>query len=163
MRLARTDITNEYRKQLLTICQSLFQADADEGISTDELMAVSGLTPEGVRNALTDLKAMGIASNDTALTPFVHVGVERAARKRLQEASDLEQGLINLMRERAPDLEKRETSTVHQGRRARRGWRRWKPGIARTRPGDPAGDAAAGVGTVGQHGRTAPHRGGPAA
>ena len=72
VRLARADITNEYRKQLLTICQSLFQADADEGISTDELMAVSGLTPEGVRKALYDLEAMGIASNDTALTAFVH-------------------------------------------------------------------------------------------
>ena len=120
VRLARTDITNEYRKQLLTICQSLFQADADEGISTDELMAVSGLTPEGVRKALYDLEAMGIASNDTALTAFVHAGVERASRKRFQEASDLEQGLINLMRERAPDMEKRETSTQHRGRRSRR-------------------------------------------
>ena len=112
-RLAREDITNEYRKQLLTICQSLFQADADEGISTDELMAVSGLTPEGVRKALYDLEAMGVASNDTALTAFVHVGVERGSRKRLQEASDLEQGLIDLMREQAPDMEKGETSTLH--------------------------------------------------
>ena len=113
VRLARADITNEYRKQLLTICQSLFQADADEGISTDELMAVSGLTPEDVRKALYDLEAMGIASNDTALTAFVHTGVERGSRKRLQEASDLEQGLINLMSERAPDMEKGETSTLH--------------------------------------------------
>ena len=112
-RLARADITNEYRKQLLTICQSLFQADADDGISTDELMAVSGLTPEDVRKALYDLEAMGIASNDTALTAFVHTGVERGSRKRLQEASDLEQGLINLMSERAPDIEKGETSALH--------------------------------------------------
>ena len=162
-RLARADITNEYRNQLLTIFQSLFQADADEGISTDELMAVSGLTPEGVRKALYDLEAMGIASNGTALTAFVHVGVERAARKRLQEASDLEQGLINLMRERAPDMEKRETSTLHRGRRSRRWWWRRKPGIVGTRPGDGAGDAAAGVGSFGENGRTAPHRGGPAA
>ena len=75
-----------------------------------------------MRKALYDLKAMGIASNDTALTAFVHVGVEHASRKRLQEASDLEQGLINLMRERAPDMEKRETSTVHRGRRSRQWW-----------------------------------------
>ena len=113
VRLARTDITNEYRKQLLTLCRALFEADADEGISTDELMAVSGLTPEGVRKALYDLEAMGIASNDTALTAFVHTGVERGSRTRLQEASDLEEGLINLMRERAADMEKGETSTLH--------------------------------------------------
>ena len=107
------DITNQYRKQLLTICQSLFEADADEGISTDELMAVSGLTPEEVRKALYDLEAMGIASNDTALTAFVHAGVARGSRKRFQEAAALEQGLIDLMREKAPDMERGETSALH--------------------------------------------------
>ena len=113
MRLARADITNQYRKQLLTICQSLFEADADEGISTDELMAVSGLTPEEVRKALYDLEAMGIASNDTALTAFVHTGVVRGSRRRFQEAAALEQGLIDLMREKAPDMTRGETSALH--------------------------------------------------
>ena len=112
-RLVRADITNQYRKQLLTICQALFEADADEGISTDELMAVSGLTPEEVRKALYDLEAMGIASNDTALTAFVHAGVARGSRRRFQEAAALEQGLIDLMREKAPDMERGETSTLH--------------------------------------------------
>ena len=112
-RLVRADITNQYRKQLMTICQSLFEADADEGISTDELMAVSGLTPEEVRKALYDLEAMGIASNDTALTAFVHAGVARGSRRRFQEAAALEQGLIDLMREKAPDMAKGETSALH--------------------------------------------------
>ena len=81
-RLEKADITNEYRKGLLTICQALFDADADDGISTDELMAAAGLTPEGVRKALHDLEGLGIASNDTAITAFVHSGVERASRRR---------------------------------------------------------------------------------
>ena len=112
-RLEKADITNEYRAGLLTICQALFEADADEGISTDELMASAGLTPEGVRKALHDLEGLGIASNDTAITAFVHAGVERSSRRRFQQAADLEQGVISLMRERAPYQEKGEMFPLH--------------------------------------------------
>ena len=38
-KLEKSDITGGYRRQLLTIAQTLVEADADEGISTDELMA----------------------------------------------------------------------------------------------------------------------------
>ena len=76
-------------------------------------MAASGLTPEEVRKAPYDLEAMGIASNDTALTAFVHAGVERGSRRRFQEAAALEQGLIDLMREKAPDMTRGETSALH--------------------------------------------------
>ena len=112
-RLARANVADYHRGQLLTICRALFEADADDGISTDELMMVTGLTPEGVRDALYDLEGLGIARNDTALTAFVHVGVERHSRRRLREATDLEQGLIRLMQERAPDMNRGETSTLH--------------------------------------------------
>ena len=112
-RLERHDLATVYREQLLAICQALFDADADDGISTDELMATAGLTPEGVRKALHDLEGLGIASNDTAITAFVHVGVERTSRRRLRQAADLEQGVINLMRERAPDQQKGETFPLH--------------------------------------------------
>ena len=76
-------------------------------------MTASGLTSEGVRKALHDLEGLGIASNDTALTAFVHAGVEHSSRRRLQEASELEQALIDLMREKAPDMEKGETYPLH--------------------------------------------------
>ena len=62
---------------MLHIAETLIEADADEGVTTDELMGVSGLGLEGVRKALYDLERLGISSNDTALTAFVHVGVER--------------------------------------------------------------------------------------
>ncbi len=108
-RLAKAQVTEPYQRQLLTICETLIEADADEGISTDELMAASGLNSEGVRRALHDLEGLGIARNDTALTAFVHTGVEHTSRKRFREAAELEQGLINLMREQAPDMERGET------------------------------------------------------
>ena len=41
-RLTGADITDAYRNQLLRIAEALIGADADEGVTTDELMGVSG-------------------------------------------------------------------------------------------------------------------------
>ena len=112
-RLAGAAITNAYRGQLLRIAETLIEAPSDEGVTTDELMGVSRLASEGVRAALYDLERLGIASNDTVLTAFVHTGVERASLKRLEEAAALETALIDHMREAAPDHEKGETSSLH--------------------------------------------------
>ena len=76
-------------------------------------MELSGLSPERVRGALYDLERFGIASNDTALTAFVHTGVDRSSRKRLQEAAALETALIEHMQEAAPDLGKGDSSSLH--------------------------------------------------
>ena len=107
------NIVDAYRRQLLAISQTLIEADADEGISTDELMASTGLTSEEVRGALYDLEHLGIASNDTVLTAFVHAAVERSSLRRFEEAAALESDLIVLMRETAPDVEVGDTSTLH--------------------------------------------------
>ena len=102
-----------YRRQLVIIVDRLIEADPDKGISTDELMAAAGLTPEGLRGALYDLEQLGIASNDTVLTAFVHAGVEHSSRKRYDEAAALEGALIDLLRETAPDMDKGESSMLH--------------------------------------------------
>ena len=112
-RIERSPIAATYRCQLLSIAETLIDADPDEGISTDELMGKSSLSPEGVRAALYDLERLGIASNDTALTAFVHTGVERSSRKRLDEAESLEKALIEHLRLAAPDTEKGDTSVLH--------------------------------------------------
>ena len=112
-RLERATISDGYRLQLLTIAETLLDADPDEGISTDELMNVSGLSPEGVRGALYDLERLGIASNDIVLTAFVHAGVGRASRRRFLEAAELEEAFIDLLREGAPDMERGESSHLH--------------------------------------------------
>ena len=112
-RLERKDITEYYRARLLTIAETLIDADPDEGISTDELIGISGLNPEGVRGALYDLERLGIASNDTALTAFVHAGVQRSSQKRLEEANNLEIALIEHLRSAAPDLGKGDASILH--------------------------------------------------
>ena len=76
-------------------------------------MAAAGLTSEGVRAALYDLERLGIASNDTILTAFVHTGVRRASRQRFEQAAALEIALIDLLEETDPDIEKGATSLLH--------------------------------------------------
>ena len=112
-RLRRASIAAAYGDQLERVAAALIDARPDEGLSTDELMGVSGLSPEGVRHALYDLERFGIASNDTSLTAFVHAGVEHSSLKRLEAATELEVALIRHMREAAPDLGKDDTSTLH--------------------------------------------------
>ena len=112
-RLARKTVTDDYRRCLLAIAETLIDADPDEGISTDELMGISGLSAEGVRRALYDLERLGIAGNDTVLTAFVHAGVRRASHKRFEQAAALECALIADLREAAPDMEEGGASTLH--------------------------------------------------
>ena len=112
-KLEGAPVGKTYRQRLLRIVESLMEASADEGVTTDELMGITGLSPEAVRGALYDLERLGIASNDTALTAFVHVGVERASLKRLKEAAELETALIAHMRAAAPDQGKGNTSSLH--------------------------------------------------
>ena len=112
-KLARHPMTDAYRRQLLAVTARLIDADPDNGISTDELLGVSGLRAEEVRGVLYDLERLGIASNDTVLTAFVHTWVERSSQKRFEEAESLETALIDHLRQAAPDLSKGDTSLLH--------------------------------------------------
>ena len=112
-KLAKRELRAGYRDQLLAIARALIEADPDEGISTDELVGVSGLKPEAVRHAMFDLETLGIASNDTALTAFVHVGPPRPSRKRFSVAAALEVALIEALQETAPDLQVGDASNLH--------------------------------------------------
>ena len=111
-RLRRAPIDETWRKPLLRIATALIEAGADEGVTTDELMTVSGLGSEAVRAALFDLERFGIANNDTVLTAFVHVGVEHSSGRRLEAAVALETALIAHMRPAAPELENGQTASL---------------------------------------------------
>ncbi len=112
-KLQSANIVEADRRRLLTIAENLMDADPDEGISTDELMTATGLNSEGVRAALYDLERLGIASNDTVLTAFVHAGVPRFSRQRFEQAAALERALIDLLRESAPDMQPGDTFPLH--------------------------------------------------
>lgn len=117
-KLAKVSMADAYRIQLVSLAEELISANPDDGISTDELMVASGLSADKVRAALFDLERLGIASNDTTLTAFVHAGVERSSSKRLTSAAALEVALIAILREAAPDLGKGESSVLQLRRAA---------------------------------------------
>jgi ATP-dependent DNA helicase RecQ len=104
-RLEAAQITGTRRTQLTDIVRHLMNAPKDEGISTDELTGVSGLTGGQLTRAMADLEVLGIASNDTAVTVFVHAGVRDESRRRLAQAGRLESDLIALMQELAPEAD----------------------------------------------------------
>ncbi len=101
------------RKKYLNLLQILMVAPVDEGISTDELMASAGFDSAGLRHALHLFDQIGIASNDTAMTAYIHVGVERSSKKRLDEAALLEKALLAALREAAPDIGVGEDYPLH--------------------------------------------------
>ncbi len=112
-RLERRGVRKDYRERLLRIVDALIQADRDDGVTTDELMGVAQLGAEDVRRALYDLEQAGIASNDTALTAYVHVAVPRSSQKRLEEETEIERALIAMMRESDPDLGRDGSGVLH--------------------------------------------------
>ena len=112
-RLERATLQPAYRLKLLAIVDALLAARADEGISTDELMLVARLNTQGMRKAMFDLEDLGLASNDMALTAFVHAGIERSSTKRLEQAQALEAALIEELRLTAPDLAIGDASLLH--------------------------------------------------
>ncbi|QYF94648.1 RecQ family ATP-dependent DNA helicase [Massilia sp. PAMC28688] len=107
------ELDGGYRRQCLRLVEFLLAAEADDGLSTDELMAAGGFDPDLLRETLFLFDRLGIASNDMAMTAYVHVAVENASKKRLRIASELEAAVIALLREEAPDLGAGEASQLH--------------------------------------------------
>lgn len=102
-KLAGSGIATVDRKKYLNLLQILISAPADEGITTDELMVGAGFEATALREALYLFDRLGISSNDTGMTAFLHVGVENASKKRFEAACALETALIAQLRETAPD------------------------------------------------------------
>jgi len=104
-RLEKTQVTGARRKQLLDIVRALMNTPADQGISTDELTGLAGLTHRGLAKAMADLETLGLARNDIAITVQIHVGIENSSRQRFAAARTLEKALIGTMREMAPEAD----------------------------------------------------------
>ncbi|GAA4230183.1 RecQ family ATP-dependent DNA helicase [Sagittula marina] len=112
-RLAEADLTSAHRKQLMAIVAHLVSAPADQGVSTDELCGVAGISPGALPKAMATLETLGISRNDVAMTVFVHVGVAKSSMHNLALASSLESDLIALMQELSPDLDDRAPAPLN--------------------------------------------------
>jgi ATP-dependent DNA helicase RecQ len=111
--LNTADLSAGQRRALGAIVRALLSTDGERGVTTDELCGVSKLSGAALRGALIDLERLGIASNDTAITIFIHAGVERSSRRRLEQSAAAEIALIGALREEAPDLEINERTELN--------------------------------------------------
>jgi len=107
------DTPQPYAGQLLALVKFLMDADSDEGVSTDELMGVTRLSSAGVTRALYDLQRRGILTEDSLLTALVHHGVASASQQRLEQASLLEEALIDKLMEFGAEMEKDSRAPLH--------------------------------------------------
>lgn len=112
-RIEKKIVLEPHRRALLTLAETLLHADADEGISTDELMGIAGMNATQLRAALSDLEHLGIVGNDTVITAFVHAGVEHASRRRLERATRLEIAVVDALQSAAPDLAKNASTALN--------------------------------------------------
>ena len=112
-KLNKIQICDDHRRRLMRIAEMLIETGADEGITTDDMTATSGLKSDEIREALYDLERYGIASNDMVLTTFVHTGVQHSSRNRFEQVAALEQALITLLREMAPNMDLNDEWPLH--------------------------------------------------
>jgi ATP-dependent DNA helicase RecQ len=111
--LDRAQITGTRRRQLLNLVRHVMNAAPDEGISTDDLTGACGLSGRELHRALADLETLGIASNDTAVTVYLHLAVEDSSSRRLGQVARMEADLIALMQEAVPDAEGAEPQPLN--------------------------------------------------
>ncbi|MYA35277.1 MAG: RecQ family ATP-dependent DNA helicase [Gammaproteobacteria bacterium] len=112
-RIWRQIESTDKRESFLAIVERLLNADPDEGISTDELMYASGLEHDGIRQAFADLEKWGIATDETIMTAYVHKGVKDSSECRWKQSTNLEQTLVELMREMAPNMSETDWFPFH--------------------------------------------------
>ena len=111
--LEKAQITGVRRTQLMDLVRHVMNAPVDAGVSTDDLTGACGLSGRELHRAFADLEVLGIASNDTAVTVYVHLGVEDASARRLDHAAKMEVDLIALMQEAVPDAEAAEAQPLN--------------------------------------------------
>ncbi|MDO4682879.1 MAG: RecQ family ATP-dependent DNA helicase [Lautropia sp.] len=111
-KLQAANLFDQYQRQLQAIVQAMFDADETDGISTDALMAASGLEPAMIRKAMQDLERLSIISDDTRLTAFVDTGIRNSSRERLEHACQAEAAIIKALRTEAPDMQPGESHTL---------------------------------------------------
>ena len=98
-------LTFQDQNKALDIVRRLLNADPAQGISTDELADLTGLSSRQVQGIISMLDQAGILSNDQAITCFVHQGVSDHSTERYRRVAAMERDLIQLMQEQAPDQE----------------------------------------------------------
>lgn len=90
----------------------MMNALPDQGITTDDLTGVSGLSHRELAKAMAALETGVSPATTSRVTVAVHVGVENQSRQRMATAMQFEKALIARMRELAPDADAQNGATL---------------------------------------------------
>ncbi|WP_305908033.1 RecQ family ATP-dependent DNA helicase [Methylomarinum sp. Ch1-1] len=115
-KIAQLDLSARQQKRWLAILDALFNADGDEGFSADELALSGEFAPtddeeqrisasQRVIRTLYQMSELGLIQKNLLLTAFVRYKVANASAGLLQQICRLEQALIEVLQEQAPDAE----------------------------------------------------------
>jgi ATP-dependent DNA helicase RecQ len=111
-RIDQAGLAQAVRERYVAVATTLFRQSAPSGVSTDELMLESGIEPQACFRILHQLESLGIIANDLGISVRLAKGVKGAADKALERLDALEQGLLALMNEQAPDADATGESQV---------------------------------------------------
>jgi len=112
-KIAGLGLSAVQRQRWLTILEALMNADPDESFSADQLAeSLPGLPGEEsaeagqmVLRTLHDMSTAGLIRKTTLLSAFVRYKVVAHSRLLLERICELEQAMLDLMQEQAPDAE----------------------------------------------------------
>ncbi|MCK9517035.1 MAG: RecQ family ATP-dependent DNA helicase [Ottowia sp.] len=104
-RMARANLKDSAWQKFLAVVTALFRSETPQGLSTDELMLDAGIQPEECFRIVHQLAKLGILVNDLGLTVRLIRGARGASASRLEFLGALEQALLDLMAEQAPDAD----------------------------------------------------------
>jgi len=117
------NLSQRQNKRWLAILEALFNADSDEGFSADELALSSSFSEsteedknhkhnetasQRVIRTLFDMSQAGIIQKSLLLTAFVRYKVPNSSINLLDKICHLENALVKLLQEQAPDVDTEE-------------------------------------------------------
>ena len=111
-RLQTAGLSVRRHEEFKAVLGFIYNADADQRISTDELLALTSQSQEELAGALKQMEDMGILINDSQLTLYIRYGVVGASNQRLTETLALESALFDLLPELAAEAENGEWQDI---------------------------------------------------
>ena len=112
-RIGELDLSMIMEQRWLTILEALMNAEPDESFSADQLAELlppldgeeSGEAGQMVLRTLHDMACAGLVKKTTLLSAFVRYKVTGHSLLLLEKICALEQGMLTLMQEQAPDAD----------------------------------------------------------
>lgn len=107
-KLKAANLTEDNKRKFLRLVELLINADATEGISTDELMLQTEMPSDECVRVLQQMEQLGILSNDIAITARLRKGIANSSQDKFADVTSTEQALLDLLPELAPDADTNE-------------------------------------------------------